>query len=202
MKPQTEPAVQRRPWLILGSTAAVLALVLWWSFGPGADADRPYGTALVATARYAAVLFLLSFIARPLARVAPAGTALLRNRRYLGLAFALVHLTHGALVVAWARSPQAELDPVTVIGGGLAYGLVLLMALTSNDASVRWLGRWWKRLHSVGAYYVWFIFALTFYGRGISASVATGMLLLMVLAILARLVVAKTPQARSVEQPV
>ena len=39
------------------------------------------------------------------------------------------------------------------------------MALTSNNASQRRLGRTWHRLHLVGMHYVWFIFAFTYYGR-------------------------------------
>ena len=115
--------------------------------------------------------------------------SLLRNRRYLGLAFALVHLTHGVLVYLWAQDPQVVVEPVTLIGGGLAYGFVVLMALTSNDRSQRALGRWWSRLHTVGSYYVWFIFIFTFAGRGLSWSWSTLFALLFLLALLLRLAV-------------
>jgi DMSO/TMAO reductase YedYZ heme-binding membrane subunit len=55
---------------------------------------------------------------------------------------------------------------VTLIGGGGAYVLLAAMVATSNDASVRALGiRTWKRLHTVGLYWLWFIFAFSYLGR-------------------------------------
>jgi DMSO/TMAO reductase YedYZ heme-binding membrane subunit len=47
---------------------------------------------------------------------------------------------------------------VAILGGGAAYGLMYLMALTSNDFSMRKLGKNWKRLHIIGIYYSWLIF--------------------------------------------
>lgn len=180
----------RRPGAIIGSAAVAALLGLLWAFGPGADAARPFGPALVITARVAAVYFLLAFSASALARFTPSARVLVANRRYLGLAFALVHGVHGLLVVAWAQTPEAELEPATLIGGGLAYGLAALMALTSNDASVRLLGAWWKRLHMVGAYWLWFVFALTFSGRAFEPSLSQALFVLLLAALLLRIAVA------------
>ncbi len=41
--------------------------------------------------------------------------------------------------------PASEL-----VGGGIVYALVALMALTSNDAAQQRMGRWWRRLHWLG----------------------------------------------------
>ena len=47
--------------------------------------------------------------------------------------------------------------------GGLAYGFVLLMALTSTDQAQRWMGmKTWKRLHFVGSHWIWTLFLLTY----------------------------------------
>jgi DMSO/TMAO reductase YedYZ heme-binding membrane subunit len=47
--------------------------------------------------------------------------------------------------------------------GGLAYGFVLLMALTSTDQAQRWMGmKTWKRLHFVGSQWIWTLFLLTY----------------------------------------
>ena len=54
---------------------------------------------------------------------------------------------------------------VSLIGGGLGYALILAMALTSTDAAQRAMGRWWKRLHRVGIWYVFLIFAQSYAGR-------------------------------------
>ncbi|MEE2890894.1 MAG: hypothetical protein VX766_02000 [Pseudomonadota bacterium] len=180
----------RRPGAIIGSAAFAALLGLLWAFGPGADPARPFGPALVVTARVAAAYFLLAFSASALARLTPSARVLVANRRYLGLAFALVHGVHGLLVVAWAQTPEAELDPATLIGGGLAYGLAALMALTSNDASQRRLGAWWKRLHTVGAYWIWFVFALTFSGRAFEPSLSQALLVLLIAALMLRVAVA------------
>ena len=139
------------------------------------------------TARVAAAYFLLAFSASALARLMPRARVLVANRRYLGLAFALVHGVHGLLVVAWAQTPEAALEPATLIGGGLAYGLAAVMALTSNNASQRLLGAWWKRLHTVGTYWLWFVFALTFSGRAFEPSVSQAFFLLLVAALLLRI---------------
>jgi DMSO/TMAO reductase YedYZ heme-binding membrane subunit len=121
------------------------------------------------TAFTSAVLFLLAFTASALARVRPGSTTrwLLANRRYLGLSFAVSHLAHLLAIVALARSSPAFLEsvkPATVVGGGLGFALIAAMAATSNDASVRLLGRGWHVLHTVGVYYLWVIFALTYSG--------------------------------------
>jgi DMSO/TMAO reductase YedYZ heme-binding membrane subunit len=51
----------------------------------------------------------------------------------------------------------------TIVVGGIGYLFVALMAATSNDASVAWLGaRRWKALHTVGAYWLWQVFLLTY----------------------------------------
>ena len=47
--------------------------------------------------------------------------------------------------------------------GGLAYGFVFLMALTSTDQAQRWMGiKNWKRLHFVGSHWIWTLFLLTY----------------------------------------
>ena len=65
-----------------------------------------------------------------------------------------------------ALSFGAERSMVTFIFGGLGYVLIAAMAATSNDTAVRALGpRRWKLLHSVGGWYVAFIFANSYVGR-------------------------------------
>ena len=53
----------------------------------------------------------------------------------------------------------------SLIPGGLAYLFIFAMALTSNDAAMRALGKNWKRLHTVGIHYIWLIFTLAYAGR-------------------------------------
>jgi hypothetical protein len=66
-------------------------------------------------------------------------------------------------MTAWPETYELSLS--TGIGGGLGFAFFFAMALTSSDAAVAALGRRsWKLLHTVGAYWIWFIFALTFWG--------------------------------------
>lgn len=118
------------------------------------------------TARAALPLFLIAYLASSLLRLwpSPLTRALVQRRRQWGLGFALAHTIHlGAL--AYNVLVFAPRSWETVIAGGMAYGAIYLMALTSNDASVRLLGRWWKRLHQFGIHYIWLIFTLSYAGR-------------------------------------
>jgi DMSO/TMAO reductase YedYZ heme-binding membrane subunit len=85
---------------------------------------------------------------------------LLANRRYVGLSYAVSHTLHLGAIVELARAnPDFELQAVTLIVGGLAYVLLYLMTLTSNDRAVKALGlENWRRLHRTGMHYNWFIF--------------------------------------------
>jgi DMSO/TMAO reductase YedYZ heme-binding membrane subunit len=119
------------------------------------------------TARAALPLFLVAYAASS-ARLlwpGPLSSALVRRRRQWGLAFALAHFIHFVALGLniWVFGPSRDAE--TLIGGGLAYGFIALMAITSNDASVRAMGVWWRRLHRVGIHYVWLIFTISYASR-------------------------------------
>ncbi|MBL8652261.1 MAG: hypothetical protein JNL35_17880 [Sphingopyxis sp.] len=122
------------------------------------------------TARTAAPVFLIAYLASSLWRLrrGPLTTALLKRRRQWGLGFVLAHSIHLAAllvnIVAFRPRPVS-----TLVGGGLAYVLIYLMALTSNDASQRLLGRWWKWLHRIGIHYIWLIFTISYASRAFHA---------------------------------
>lgn len=146
--------------LILGGGTALAG----WLVGAS-----PAEQALLAarwTARAALPLFLVAYIASSLLRLWPGEItrALVRRRRQWGLGFALAHSIHlGALLHNILNFDSRPLP--TLLGGGLAYLLIYAMAATSNDASMRLLGKWWKRLHSFGIHYIWLIFTLSYLGR-------------------------------------
>lgn len=129
-----------------------------------------------ATARTSLVLFLMAFTASSACRLHPgAGTRWnLRNRRYIGVSFAVSHAWHLAAIAAGAvLFPKAFADGlgvVTLVGGGITYAFIAAMAITSSDAAQDWLGRnRWRRLHVVGSYTIWFIFAQSYVGRAVVA---------------------------------
>jgi len=119
---------------------------------------------MIPTAHMGFIFFFFAFTASSLARLAP-GTGprfLMRNRRYIGLSFALIHGTHGVLVLSnLALTDASRTLPVLAVGG-TSYLFLIAMTLTSSGAAVRRLGaKRWKRLHKVGSYYIWAIFLVT-----------------------------------------
>lgn len=96
------------------------------------------------------------------------GTAwLLAHRRAFGLGFAFSHALHLVAIVAFARLDPSGFAQQTgvanIVTGGIAYLFIALMAATSWNGAVRWLGaRRWRWLHTIGAHHLWLSFVLSF----------------------------------------
>lgn len=154
------------PLLLYGTVAAIgLALGLWQYSANGWTEE---GTQLFTryTARVSFLMFLLVFVARPVFVLWPSPTtvAMVRQRRHFGLAFGLAHGIHllGIISYLWIIGSVLEAsDAVPAFG----YLMVGLMAITSNNWSVRTLGRGWKVLHKFGLYVIFAIFFLAYAGR-------------------------------------
>jgi len=162
---------RRIPWSLYGLNLLLLACLAYLAAGGpagfDADAARVYTRW---TARVSFSFFVAAFTASALVRLAPNPVfgSLLRNRRYLGLNFALAHLVHLAALAAFFRLSGEQPEVVTLVFGGLAFVLVAILAATSNDRSVRALGRNWRRLHLVGVWYLWVIFTYTWLGQALN----------------------------------
>ena len=120
------------------------------------------------TARLSFMIFALVFsiAAWHLFLRSDLSAALLANRRRLGLTFAYVHFVHLACVGVYLWLSGARPLPLRLAGGVLAYLLLAAMAATSNNAAVQKLGHQrWKQLHTVGIYYLWFVFFMTYLPR-------------------------------------
>ena len=164
-------------WSVVGwATLAVLAIVAA-IFAIEGTGPEGLGMAIRATARTSVVLFTLAFAASALRRRWPTlFTAwLLANRRYLGLSFAVSHGAHLLAIFAlagWSMTRfVADSGPVALIGGGMAYVFLAAMTATSFDRTAAWLGpRRWARLHTMGAYYIWAIFFLSYAPRAVMES--------------------------------
>jgi methionine sulfoxide reductase heme-binding subunit len=173
------------PLLLFALTVFVLAIAnifIWASYGHGELAIRTYTNW---TARISFLVFIVAFTASTLAQLWPNAATLwcLNNRRYWGLNFALAHAVHLGALTLYVVISNTEPSMVTLVFGGLAYVFVALMALTSNNLSLRMLGRAWGRLHTIGSYYIWGIFAYTFAG-GVAESTVSLVLLLVAFAAL------------------
>jgi hypothetical protein len=146
--------------VLITMVAALLAATGWTEAG--------LRLIIRATARTSLVLFLAAFLASTLRRRWPgaATTWLLQNRRYVGLSFATSHLLHLLAILALRDSfPHtfADVPRVTLVVGGGGFVMVALLAATSSDAAVRWLGvQTWTRLHRVCLYYLWVVFTFTY----------------------------------------
>ena len=147
----------RKNWLALSGAfliSGVFSATYLLLFG--AD-DENLRFVLRLTARCAALIFLLAFIARPLHQVsATAATrTLLKYRRQVGVAFASVHTVHLLLIfLRTSLVPEFEFAPKDYVGG-VVYFLILLMLITSFDLPARTIGpKAWKILHKTGLYVI------------------------------------------------
>ena len=126
------------------------------------------------TAQTSVTLFCAVFAASSLRAVWPNDLSrwLLRNRRYLGVTFAYSHFVHLLALIALAGVSAefvAGLSAVTLIFGGFAFVLIGAMAATSNDRAVAALGPVaWRRLHTFGVYYLWFLFLQSYLPRALT----------------------------------
>lgn len=150
-------------WLAL--LIAVTAIIAALSFG-----HTPAEQALLAarwTARAALPVFLIAYLASSLLRIWPSelNKSLVRRRRQWGLGFALAHTIHLIALAINVLVFGPSREPETLVGGGLAYVFILFMALTSNNWSMKKLGKNWKRLHIAGIHYIWLIFAISYASR-------------------------------------
>jgi DMSO/TMAO reductase YedYZ heme-binding membrane subunit len=76
-----------------------------------------------------------------------------------------VHFVHLVALTALFVHLQAVPDPITLIGGGIAYLLLTLLVATRNRAARQRLGQGWRVLHLTGCWYLWAIFTQSYLGR-------------------------------------
>jgi DMSO/TMAO reductase YedYZ heme-binding membrane subunit len=157
-----------RKWpLVLGLTAGLAALGA--GFAAGQDSVTQWQLAARWTARTGFPLLILTYLASSLVTLWPSDMtrALLRDRRWWGLGFAASHTVHLVALVTYLKLSGGTRPLPILIGGGGAYVMLYLMALTSSRTAQRAMGRSWKRLHSFGIHWLWAVFAFSYLGRAI-----------------------------------
>lgn len=119
------------------------------------------------TARWSFIWFIAAWSASSLANLWPGGwrTTLLRRRRAVGLGFAFSHFVHAGFFLAAIFLFGVKVPSPILVGGAIGYAVVIAMAATSNNASVRALGAGWKVLHSFGGVYIALVFLVSYFGR-------------------------------------
>lgn len=181
-------ASARKPWLIAVAGAGALAVCATAALLPGGFREQ-LGLATRLTARWSAFWFLAAFAARPLFEMfGGIWREVLRQRRYIGLGSALAHTIHGACFTWLLLATDETRPPIVFIVGGAGYLLMWAMAATSSDAAMRALGRNWRRLHTTGMWWLWFVFTASYAGRIARAETMTLGLLMTPLFMLAALI--------------
>jgi sulfoxide reductase heme-binding subunit YedZ len=143
-------AQARDSYLLL---AALLAAPWCWLAFTYLTGRTFYGEMVHASGDWAVWCLMAALAVSPLRSLFPrrAWTAwLLPRRRYLGVAAFAYALLHAAVyVLRLGDLPRilAEALEAGLLTGWLAFAIFVPLALTSNDGSVRRLGRAWKRLH-------------------------------------------------------
>jgi len=83
-------------------------------------------------------------------------------RRQLGITTFLITFSHFMIVrgAYWLFSilPFAPFSPMFQLFGSLALSIFFLMFITSNNSSVKKLGKWWKRLQGFIYLALWLVF--------------------------------------------
>lgn len=151
--------------LYLAAVVALGAVAL--ALGTGIDTLEQAQLAARWTARVGFPILILTYSASSLVRLWPNEwtKAVLRHRRQWGLGFALAHSIHLAALTTYSVMAAQMPTMATLVGGGGAYILMYAMVLTSNDAAMRAMGVWWKRLHRTGIHALWFVYTFSYFGR-------------------------------------
>lgn len=133
--------------------------------------DSPPGFLLLWT-RYSAhlafVFLLLAFSASTLKAFANNAQTrgLVRYRRQLGLGFATAHTFHLVALILFLSNLEGYSVDASVAVAGFGYVVTALLAVTSNDYSIKRLGpAKWKQFHSVGISILMLYFFVAFSGR-------------------------------------
>ena len=112
-----------------------------------------YGEFIHITGELSARLLIVTMAVTPLRHIFPtqAWTSwLVRNRRYLGLAafaYAVPHLIAYLFKLRDVERIVAEGAELPMMTGWIAMLIFIVLAMTSNNASVRRFGKRWKGLH-------------------------------------------------------
>ncbi len=158
-------------WRIVQLTVGLSVLCFAAFYWLGGFTEESTRQCIRLSAKVSVVLFSMAF-------AASAVQGLLRNvltfwwrmnRKYLGISFAIVHLLHLAFLVLLQQyfHPVFTLAKTTsLFAGGMAYLFVVLMLLTSFEHFSKHLSKKsWKLLHTVGGWWIWAIFASSYFKR-------------------------------------
>jgi len=130
----------------------VAFLLLWLASGHDGAGRSATALLLHPTGELSARLMIVTMAISPMRHILPSSDLwrwMRRRRRYFGVAAFGYALLHTALYLADTGSPDAVMSEVALPAiwtGWLAFILLVPLALTSNDAMLFRLGRYWRIL--------------------------------------------------------
>lgn len=131
----------------------VLAIPFLWMSNAYRAGDLFYGEVIHLSGEYSARLLMLALAATPLRLLfsnARWPNWLLHQRRYIGVAAFAYAALHTVVYLDYKGDPEliiAEAADFALWTGWVALAIFFVLAVTSNDVSVRRLHRRWKKLH-------------------------------------------------------
>lgn len=123
------------------------------------------------SARTSALLFIIAFSANAFHQWQKNSFSwwVFMNRKFFGISFAIIHWLHLLVIVLLQKCfhPVFEIAAITsLLSGGLAYLFLTLMLLTSFPYFANMISKTnWKRLHTIGGYWIWLIFMISYVKR-------------------------------------
>ncbi len=182
-----------RSWNIVKYTVGIsllLFITIFLFFGFTEEANR---INIRLSARISATFFAFAFMALALQHFVKGEFTfwLLANRKFVGVTFAIVHLIHLCLlgILHLNFHPIFEVAATSsIVGGGIAYFFLVLMLFTSFEQFSKYLSSMhWKLLHTVGGYWIWSIFTISYWKRMDTESEYIPMFLLFAIVLLLRI---------------
>ena len=150
-------------WIILSQVVTYIVIFLINGFNE--ESNR---FCIRFTARLGVLIFCTAFMASSVQLLYKNAFTFwwMMNRKFIGISFAITHLMHLFFLgmLQYFFHPVFELaQPISLLGGGLAYLFVVAMLITSFPRYEKMLYQnHWKILHTVGGYWIWFIFARSY----------------------------------------
>lgn len=134
-------------WPLLALPAVAITLNTFGSSDP-----KAFEQALHPTGEMSVRLMILALLATPLMVLLKGWRGprwLMHHRRAFGVAafgYLVLHLGFYLLDRGKLAKVLADLGQVPMVIGWVAFAIMLVLAVTSNDVSQRWLGRGWKKV--------------------------------------------------------
>ena len=149
---------------------------------------------IAGTARLSASIFVVAFAASSLNYFMNNNwtRSLVSARPHIGLIFTASHTYHllSLIYLQSAIHPVFTLAKTTsLLGGGLAYVFILLMAITTFPTFRQKLtARSWKTLHTLGMYWIWIIFFRSYFKQVLNKEEGYVLFTLLLIAFILRLI--------------